>query len=294
MSGHDILNLRPQAPPEPEVQPRQRVPLFRRAVAAQTPVRLDQRTGREIDAGPAADPATSTAQLWESLDEARVDWDLARRNGLFPDAEDQPPARPFDLLRTRCLQVMGRKGWRRLAVTAPTPGCGTSLVAANLALALGRLPACRTVLMDLNLRAPRLAGLLGQTGAGPLAQALLGDAPVEAWLQRIGRDLAVALNGAPGPRPAEVVQAPAFGRAMQAILGRLQPDIVVIDCAPALEGDAVLALSGHVDAVLLVADGTATSPDQIEACARLFRGHMPLLGVVLNRAQDRISVCRQG
>jgi Mrp family chromosome partitioning ATPase len=292
MSGDNILQPRPPAPPDPETGAGPRVPLFRRPSGPVPPVRLDQRTGREVET-PAA-PDASPAQVWESLAKVAVDAGLLHRNGLFPDAESQPPGRPFDLLRTRCLQVMARKGWTRLAVTAPTPGCGTSLVAANLALALARLPACRTVLMDLNLRAPRLAGLLGQTGAGPLAQALLGGAPPEVWLRRIGRDLAVALNGAPGPRPAEVVQAPAFGSAMQAMLGRLQPDIVVIDCAPALEGDAVLALSGHVDAVLLVADGTATSPDQIEACARLLRGHMPLLGVVLNRAQDRIAVRRQG
>jgi len=293
MSGHNILQRRPQVPPDPGAGAGPRVPVFRRAAAALPPVRLDQRTGQEMDAPP-ADKAASPTQVWDSLAEAKGNTDLWHGNGLFPDAESQPPGRPFDLLRTRCLQAMARKGWRRLAVTAPTPGCGTSLVAANLALALARLPACRTVLMDLNLRAPRLAGLLGQTGAGPLAQALLGGAPPKAWLRRIGRDLAVALNGAPGLRPAEVVQHPAFGRAMQAMLGRLQPDIVVIDCAPALEGDAVLALSGQVDAVLLVADGTATSPDQIEACARLFRGHMPLLGVVLNRAQDRVAGGKQG
>ena len=34
-------------------------------------------------------------------------------------------------------------------------------------------------------------------------------------------------------------------------------------------------------------DGTRTSPEDIRACERLFEGRLPLMGVVLNRAQDR-------
>ena len=67
----------------------------------------------------------------------------------------------------------------------------------------------------------------------------------------------------------------------------LQPDVVLIDTPPALSSDDVLSLSDEVDAVLLVVDGTVTTPEDVRACERLFEGRLPLLGTVLNRAQDR-------
>jgi hypothetical protein len=38
--------------------------------------------------------------------------------------------------------------------------------------------------------------------------------------------------------------------------------------------------------VLLVTDGAKSSPQEIRACEKMFEGRIPLLGVVLNRAQD--------
>ena len=43
----------------------------------------------------------------------------------------------------------------------------------------------------------------------------------------------------------------------------------------------------HLDAVLLVIDGTTTTPDDVRRCTALLDAHIPLAGIVLNRAQDR-------
>ena len=68
---------------------------------------------------------------------------------------------PFDVLRTRALQQMSMQGWKRLAVTSPGPGCGKSTVTMNLAFSLARQPDIRTLVIDLDLRRPMLATLLG-------------------------------------------------------------------------------------------------------------------------------------
>ena len=70
------------------------------------------------------------------------------------------------------------------------------------------------------------------------------------------------------------------------MLEQLDPEVVIYDLPPVLVSDDVLALAPCVDAVLLITDGTKTSPDEIRACERMLEGRIPLMGVVLNRAQD--------
>ena len=51
-----------------------------------------------------------------------------------------PRSRSFDMLRTQVLQSMDLKGWKTLAVTSPTPACGKTLTALNLAVSIARQP----------------------------------------------------------------------------------------------------------------------------------------------------------
>jgi protein-tyrosine kinase len=70
-------------------------------------------------------------------------------------------AAPFDMLRTQVLQSMDGKDWRLLGVTSPTVGCGKTVTAINLALSIGRQPERSVLLLDLDLRKPRVASCLG-------------------------------------------------------------------------------------------------------------------------------------
>ena len=250
-------------------------------------VTLDQRTGREIFLAPLAPQPFNTTRVWESIQEITPKPDALARNGLFADSAQSPVTRNFDMLRTRVLQALASRNWTRIAVTSPTHGCGKSFVAANLALSLARLPSCRTVLMDLELREPQLAQLFGLKDAAPLIEFLMGEQPLEGHFRRIGRNLALALNGEAVPHAAELLQDPEFANAMGALRDLLQPDVVILDLPPALGSDDVIALADQVDALILVTDGTLTSPEDIRACERLFDGRIPILGTVLNRAQDR-------
>ncbi|NPD13871.1 CpsD/CapB family tyrosine-protein kinase [Xinfangfangia sp. D13-10-4-6] len=253
----------------------------------QLPVALDQRTGREISISPAVFAAPNPSRIWESISELQVDPAALVRNGLFLKPEHHTITRYFDMLRTRIAQAMAKEGMSRLAITSPTSGCGKSFVAANLALSLGRLPSCRTVLLDLELRRPRLASLFAQASAPALIDFLNAEQPLEAQFRRIGPSLALGLNGEKISRPAETLQDPTVLASLQVVSDLLQPDIQLFDTPPALEYDDMIALTGQVDAVLLVVDGTRTTAAEITACERMFENRIPLLAVVLNRAQDR-------
>jgi protein-tyrosine kinase len=230
--------------------------------------------------------ALTPAKVWESLVPVTLDAAWLEGNGLFPNSSTDPAPGAFDILRTRILLAFQENGWRRIAVTSPTHGCGKSTVAANLALSLARRAGSRTVLMDLELRRPGLAALLGLRDVGLLRDYLTGTQPLEAHFQRVGRTLALALNDAPVADAAELLQAPDSTGALVAMLEQLDPEVVVFDLPPVLVSDDVIGFAPQVDAVLLVADGTQTTAEEVKACERLFEGRVPLLGVVLNRAQD--------
>lgn len=231
--------------------------------------------------------ALNPARVWESLNPVVLDADALAGNGLFANPAANPAASAFDILRTRLVQAMEQRGWKRIAITSPTHGCGKSFVAANLALALARRPSSRTVLMDLELRRPALADLLGQKDVGAIRDFLTGEQPLEAMFRRVGRSLALGLNAEAVPASADLLQDPATASTLIDMLDQLAPDIAIYDLPPALASDDVLAMLPQVDAVLLVADGTRTTATDIKACERLFEDRIPLMGVVLNRAQDR-------
>jgi protein-tyrosine kinase len=255
--------------------------------SARLPVTLDQRTGHEIFAVPRTLAAISPARVWDSLGPIAFDAERLAGNGLFTQSSTNPAVTAFDMLRTRLLQALAERNWRRLAVTSPTHGCGKSFVAANLALSLARLTATRTILVDLELRRPHLADIFGVKDVAPIAEFLSGDQPLESHFRRFGRNLALGLNGTPVPDAATLLQDPDTTEALDAMTAQLQPDAVIYDLPPALVSDDVVAMIPHIDAVLLVVDGTRSTAADIRATERLFDGKVPLMGVVLNKAQDR-------
>lgn len=256
---------------------------------AHPPMTLDLVKGREIFTAPLTPLRVNPAKVWESLSPVQLSAEKLAGNGLFPIPSNQPAALAIDQLRSKLLHGLATQGWKRIAVTSPTHGCGKSFVATNLALSLARRAGSRTALIDLDLRRPDLSRLLGLPETPELADFLTGDQPLESVFRRFGRTLALGLNGAPVEMAAETLHSPETAIALSAMVEQLDPEVVIYDMPPALGTDDVLAMAPSLDAVLLVVDGTKTSPDEVRACERLLEGRIPLLGVVLNRAQDRAA-----
>ncbi|NUB44941.1 CpsD/CapB family tyrosine-protein kinase [Fertoebacter nigrum] len=275
--------------PEEADKPRSTgVSLFRQGkVPGAAGLNVDHRTGPGPFSGPIFNSSPNPDRVWESLTAVTLNPGHLDGNGLFSQPSTNPATAAFDILRTRILQALAERGWKRIAITSPTHGCGKSFVAANLALSLSRRPSGRTVLMDLELRSPGLAPLLGVADAGPLRDFLTGEQPLESHFLRVGRNLALGLNGTPVTDAAELLQESATADALAEMLEQLDPEVALYDLPPALVSDDVIAMLPQVDAVLLVADGTKTTAEDIRACERLFENRTPLMGVVLNRAQDR-------
>jgi Mrp family chromosome partitioning ATPase len=192
---------------------------------------------------------------------------------------------PFDSLRTRLLHLMRDKGWKRIAVTSPGPGCGKSTVALNLALSLARLADLRTVLIDADMRRPAMARLLGASAQHQIADVLAGKAKAQANLLRIGANLAVGTNRMPVAQTAELLQSPVISEALDRIEAEFQPDLMVFDLPPLQVSDDTIAAMGLVDCVLIVAAAGTTTVPEIDRCERDLAARTNVAGVILNKAR---------
>ena len=235
---------------------------------------------------PVARSATDVASgAWTALPAFTPQAKLLTRHRIITAAKDHPAYAAFDVLRTRLVRTCKDNGWRRVGITSPSKGCGKSMVSLNLAFSLSRNTQLRSMLLDLDLRNPSLATILGLQGSRGIESLLLDDGPVEASFHRIGSNLAVCAGGRPMADSAEILQNP---RTIQRIVQAesiLQPDILLYDLPPILAGDDVLGLLEHLDAILLIASAGTTLASEITDCERLIAS-TALLGVVLNRVED--------
>ena len=78
------------------------------------------------------------------------------KNRIISSNKNDAMSMHFDLLRTHVLQKMEEKGWRTLAITSPTPEAGKSVVAINLAMSIAQLANKSALLVDFDLRRPKI------------------------------------------------------------------------------------------------------------------------------------------
>jgi len=199
---------------------------------------------------------------------------------------DSAAGAALDELRTQMLRVVKTNGWRRIGITAPTRGCGSTFIASGLAASIARLEYLRVLLLDMDLAAPDLSRLLGIQARGPIGDNLVDAPPANSWMLRIGDNLALGLNDTSVANAAELVQDPDLNLGLRAAIDALAPDLVIHDMPPLLNDTASVAFLPQLDAVLLVADGTRTQAGDIVECERILEGQVPLLGVILNKSED--------
>ena len=198
----------------------------------------------------------------------------------------------FDVLRTRLVQGLAEQGWRRVVITSPTKDCGKTFISTNLAISLSRQERLRTVLMDLDLRNPSVAPLLGVNDPGSMGNFLRGKSPVAGHFKRMGQNMlkigsnvAFGLNDTREPFASEMLGSAATSDAIAQMEAELEPDVVIYDMPPALYHDDVMAFREHFDGVLLVVGGGTTKANEIRELKRRFGDDKPLLGVILNKAE---------
>jgi capsular exopolysaccharide synthesis family protein len=175
-----------------------------------------------------------------------------------------------------------------IMVSSAIPAEGKTTVVINLAIALvdaGR----RVVVLEADLRRPKVTSYLGMVGDVGLTNVLAGNAGIDDVGQNYREGLTVIAAGPLPPNPGELL---ASGH-MAALIDKLRGeyDYVLIDAPPLLPIADSSGLAAHTDGVLLTVRYGSTRKDQLrQAATTLHRVGARTLGVVLNIVAPKADV----
>lgn len=193
-------------------------------------------------------------------------------------------AEAYRTLRTS-LQFIGLE--RRVEVvqvTSPSPCEGKTTTLANLGVAFASA-GLRTVLVDADLRRPRLHEFFGVDNRAGLTSLLAGAAPLAEAVSPVAGQpfLAVLPSGPIPPNPSELLASGRMADVLDEV--RRESDIVLVDSPPVLAVTDALVLGGLVDGVVVVATASLTTRLGLRrAVEQLTQVGAPVLGTVVNGA----------
>ncbi len=211
----------------------------------------------------------------------QLQWQPDQKTMLFFNGDDSKRGtEEFRTLRSRLYHTREKMTLKKILVTSALPKEGKSFTAANLAQVLVRQHGRRVLLIDADLRGPRLHMMLGTTSSPGLTDYLQGGNDEFSVMQRGPMEnLFFIPSGHEITEPAELVS---NGR-LKFLLQRVEAlfDWIVVDSPPAVPVSDASILAKVCDGVLMVVRSNATPIDM----ARRAREEFPdqaLVGVVLN------------
>ncbi len=215
-----------------------------------------------------------------------VPWrDRAQARVVSLENPSSPPSEAYRSLRTS-VQFLALDGpLHCLQVTSGSQGEGKTTTAANLALMMARAGERPVVVVDCDLRRPRLHEFFDLSNDIGFTSVLHGEVPVSAALQRFDDEpgLSVLVSGPVPSDPSELLAS----RRTAEVLASLRADgaLVLLDTPPVLPVTDALVVSKWVDATLLVTAAGQTTRRQVQRVIELLaQVDAPLVGTVLNQA----------
>jgi capsular exopolysaccharide synthesis family protein len=211
----------------------------------------------------------------------QLQWKPDEKTMLFFNGDDNARGtEEFRTLRSRLYHAREKMTLKKILVTSALPKEGKSFTSANLAQVLVRQHGRRVLLIDADLRGPRLHMMLGTAASPGLSDYLQGGNDEFSIMQRGPMEnLFLIPSGQQISDPAELV---ANGR-LKVLLQRVEAlfDWIIIDSPPAVPVSDASVLAKACDGVVMVVRSNATPVDM----ARRARQEFPdqaLVGVVLN------------
>ncbi len=216
---------------------------------------------------------------------AQTEWHPDLKTMLFMSSDDTARGtEEFRTLRSRLYHLREKMTLKTLLVTSALPKEGKSFTSANLAQVIVRQHGRRVLLIDGDLRGPRLHQMLGTTAGPGLSDYLQGKNDEFSIMQRGPlENLFFIPSGTGIEDPAELV---GNGK-LKLLLQRVEPlfDWIIIDSPPAVPVADASLLAKACDGIIIVVRSNVTPSD----AARKARQDFPdqaLVGVVLNGTSE--------
>jgi protein-tyrosine kinase len=174
-------------------------------------------------------------------------------------------------------------GYRSVMITSAVQSEGKTLTASNLALTLSHSYQRRVLLIDADLRRPRLQGMFMLPAGAGLTDSLTLPRGGKLPIHQISPTLWVLTAGRPTTNPMSTLVSPSMKQLLDDAKEAF--DWIIIDTPPiAILPDANV-LAAMIDTALLVVSAHETPYPIVQRAAQAI-GTTRVLGVVLNRAEQ--------
>jgi polysaccharide biosynthesis transport protein len=203
---------------------------------------------------------------------------------LFEDPRSAM-AEAYRHLRTSLLLSSAGQPPRRIVVTSSQPSEGKTTTATNTALVLAQTGA-DVLIIDCDLRRPRLHAHFNAPNVKGLTNALSGETDIDSLLQSHQQqpNLKFLTSGPIPPNPAELLGSDEMRKLLNTLSGRFAH--IVVDTPPVISFTDAAILSTMVDGVMLVVQGGKSSRAVVRrARQQLLDVGAHIFGVVLNNVK---------
>lgn len=263
--------------------------------------RAEESRGRMAPGGVAAAPAADWAPAAEVEKVRRVPfWKRwFQRTAVLREEEatsankrriallqpDSFVAEQYRTLRTRLESLAAQRPIRTLAVVSALPGEGKTSAAINLAIVSEMHLDRRVLLVDCDLRKPKVHRTLGITPTAGLAEVLLGQASVDQAIYKVtgpsfeGGALEVLPVHAMPPNPSELLASAKMKALIEELARRY--DVVILDTPAALSLPDAKTVTELTDGAVMVVRADTTPESDVQTALDLI-DRRRVLGVVLN------------
>ncbi len=191
------------------------------------------------------------------------------------------PAECARFIRTNLMFMGTDRPLQTLVVTSPSPQEGKTTTAVSLAGTMAQAGS-RTILVDTDMRRPRLHRVFGISNDVGLSNVIVGDAKLGDVIKRSeSENLDVLVCGPTPPNPSELLLTRKFADIIEELKGRY--DRILFDTPPVGAVTDPVILGAQVDGVLLVLKCQKTSRDSAKQMLRALEdANAHVVGAIFN------------
>ncbi len=199
----------------------------------------------------------------------------------FEGSSHAPAVESLRTIRTNIRLAHPDINAKTLLITSSVSQEGKTIVSANIAVSFA-IAGRRTLLIDTDMRKPRLHKLFGLDNKEGISTYLLGEKPIEELIRRdVYRGLDLLLCGPIPPNPSELLESKRFREMVDRI--RSLYDVVIFDSPPIIPVSDAAILATIADGVVIIVKITQVSRDILKrSVAQLAKANALILGAVVN------------
>lgn len=204
----------------------------------------------------------------------------------------------YNMLRTKLVQLTNEKQQNMIMVTSATPGEGKALTALNLAMSITRNLNQNALLVEADMRTPKISNYLGLYGRRGLRDYLLGNYQMSDLMVRLELGIKKGqekkehyLTFLPAGKKLTVATELINSEPMIALAREMKEKYnedylnryVIFSCPSVLNTPDTLAFSEHIDAIIMVVKSGVTPREKVLKALDMLKNRN-VLGLVLNES----------